>query len=164
MIVVDSNILAARNLTGVQTPLAERVESIDCLWVVPPLWRYEFQNILVKGLWSRQLTTVEALQVWRTVMTRMADNERDPSPERVIDLASHYRITAYDANFIALALEMDVLCVTEDAELQQKFPAIAVGMEPFIQRGTPDGEVRESRAVYRPHKRGTAKRRRTPCT
>ena len=94
----------------------------------------------------------------------MTDNEHDPSPERVIDLASHYRITAYDANFIALALEMDVLCVTEDAELQRKFPAIAVGMETFIARDTPDGEVRESRAVYRPHKRNTKTKRRTPCT
>ena len=164
MIVVDSNILAARNLTGVQTPLAERVEWIDGLWIVPPLWRYEFQNILVKGLRVRQLTTVEALQVWRTVMARMADNERDPSPERVIELSSEYRITAYDANFIALALEMNVLCVTEDAELQRKFPAVAVGMEAFIERGAPDGEVRESRAAYRPHKRGTVTKRKTPCT
>ena len=164
MIVVDSNILAARNLTGVQTPLAERVEWIDGLWIVPPLWRYEFQNILVKGLRVRQLTTVEALQVWRTVMARMADNERDPSPERVIELSSEYRITAYDANFIALALEMDVLCVTEDAELQRKLPAIAVGMATFIERGAPDGEVRESRAAYRTRKRAPVTKRRMPCT
>lgn len=164
MIVVDSNILAARNLTGMRTPLAERMERMDGRWIVPPLWRYEFQNILIKCLWSRQLTTVEVLQVWRTVMARMADNERDPSPDRVIDLSSEYRITAYDATFIALALEMNVLCVTEDVELQRKFPIIAVGMETFIQRGAPDGEVRKSRAVYRPHKRGTVKRRKAPCT
>jgi len=157
MTVVDSNVLAARNLTGVQTALAERVESIDNLWIVPPLWRYEFQNILAKGLWARQFATDGALHVWRVVMARIADNEHDPSPDRVIELSSIYRITAYDANFIALAMEMDVPCVTEDRELQIKFPDIAVSMANFITQGRASGQVREAPGIYR-----TRKKRRMP--
>lgn len=153
MIVVDSNVLAARNLTGAQTPLAERVESIDPLWIVPPLWRCEFQNILAKGIWARQLTADGALHVWQLVLARMADNEHEPSAQKIIDLSARHRITAYDANFIALAMEMDVLCVTEDGELQEKFPAIAVSMEDFIKQGITDGGVRESRAPYGVRKR-----------
>lgn len=164
MIVVDTNVLAARNMLHEKSALAEEVNRHDSVWIAPQLWRYEFQNILSKNLWTGRMTIESAVLTWRQVVEAMADNERDPSPERVIDLASEYRITAYDANFIALALEMNVLCVTEDVELQRKFPAIAVGMEHFIKRCTPDGEVRESRAVYRPHKRGTVKKRRTPCT
>ena len=149
MIVVDSNVLAARNLTGAQTPLAEQVELIDRLWIVPPLWRYEFQNILAKGLWARQFTADGALHVWRVVMARMADNEHEPSPERVIGLSNDYRVTGYDANFIALAMEMGVMCVTEDGELHKKFPGIAVSMEDFAKPSRSNGEVREPRTAYR---------------
>ena len=155
MIVVDSNVLAARNLTGAQTPIAESVELIDPLWIVPPLWRYEFQNILAKGLWVRQFTADGALHVWRLVTARMADNEHEPSAQKVIELSGRYRITGYDANFIALAMEMGVMCVTEDGELQEKLPAIAVSMENFIKQGMTGGGVRESRAPYVTRKRKT---------
>jgi len=148
MIVVDSNVLAARNLAGVLARLAEQVEERDPLWIVPRLWRYEFQNILAKAIWARQLTADDALYVWRLVMARMADNEHEPSAQKIIELSGRYRITGYDANFIALAMEMGVMCVTEDGELQQKFPAIAVSMKDFIKRGITDSGVRESRAPY----------------
>ena len=158
MIVVDSNVLAARNLTGAQTALAERVELKDPLWIMPPLWRYEFQNILAKGAWAKQLTPEGVIHVWRQVAARMEVNEHEPSPEAVLDLSGRYRISAYDANFIALAMEMDVLCVTEDAELQKKFPVVAVSMVSFLRQGEKDGEARESRAPYGVPKRTRAGR------
>ncbi len=153
MIVVDSNVLAARNLTGVPTRLAEQVEERDPLWIVPPLWRYELQNILAKAIWVRQITPEDALAAWRKASTQMVENEHEPSPEKVIELSGRYRITGYDANFIALAVEMGVMCITEDGELQKKFPAIAMSMEDFVKWRIADGEVRESRAPYRVRKR-----------
>jgi predicted nucleic acid-binding protein len=153
VIVVDSNVLAARNLAGVLTRLAVRVEERDPVWVVPPLWRYEFQNILTKAVWARHITPEVALLVWRKVSIQMVENEREPNPERVIELAGRYRITGYDANFMALAMEMGVECVTEDGELRKKFPAIAVSMADFIDRGITGGGARESRAPYRVRKR-----------
>lgn len=153
MIVVDSNVLAARNLAGVPTRLAEEVEERDPTWIVPPLWRYEFQNILVKAMWARLITPEDAIIAWAKASAQLAENEHEPSPGRVIDLSSRHRITAYDANFIALAMEMDVLCVTEDGELQKKFPTIAVSMDAFLRQDTTGGKVRESRAAYRVRKR-----------
>ncbi len=47
MIVVDSNIITARNLTSSLTSKAKQVEEKDPVWIVPVLWQYEFQNILV---------------------------------------------------------------------------------------------------------------------
>jgi hypothetical protein len=44
MIVVDSNIITARNLTSVLSSEAEQVEQKDPVWIVPVLWRYEFQH------------------------------------------------------------------------------------------------------------------------
>jgi predicted nucleic acid-binding protein len=148
VIVVDSNVLAARNLTGIPTRVAERVEERDPLWIAPPLWRYEFQNILAKAIRARQLTPETAVVAWRKTSTQMVDNEHEPSPEKVIELSGRHRITGYDANFIALAMEMDVLCVTEDGELHRKFPGIAVSMEDFVKRDTGGNIVRETKGTY----------------
>jgi predicted nucleic acid-binding protein len=153
VIVVDSNVMAARNLTSVHTPWAELVEKQDAVWVVPPLWRYEFQNILAKALWARQLALGDALEAWSRTVGQIADNEQEPSPERVIELSHHHRITSYDATFIALAMELTVPCVTEDRELQEKFPAIAVCMRAFVGRPPGAGEAREAPAPYRARRR-----------
>lgn len=154
MIVVDSNVLAARNLTGTRTLLAEQIEKRDPVWIVPPLWRYEFQNILARAIGVRQITSEIALSAWRKVSAQLCENEHEPSPENVIELALRHRITAYDANFIALAMEMGVRCVTEDGELQTKFPAVAVSMADFVrQEGQTYGGVREAHALYGIHKR-----------
>lgn len=148
MIVVDSNVLAARNLEHERSPVAEQVELLDAVWLVPPLWRYEFQNILAKGIWTKRLTVDMAIKSWNHVVARMSENEHEPSAQKVIDLSGRYRITGYDANFIALAMEMGVPCVTEDGELQEKFPGIATCMADFVRGGTGGRVVRETRATY----------------
>ena len=101
MIVVDSNVLAARSLTSEKAKLAQQVELIDSVWIMPTLWRYEFQNILATAIAARQITCDDALHVWREVLALMSDNEREPSAENVIELSARHRITGYDANFIA---------------------------------------------------------------
>ena len=63
MIVVDSNILATRNLTSGRTTLCEQVERIDPVWIAPPLWRYEFQNILAKTIGARTIMPGDAIEV-----------------------------------------------------------------------------------------------------
>lgn len=148
MIVVDSNVLAARNLTSVLTAKAEQVERKDPLWVVPVLWRYEFQNILATAIKANKITPELALDVWQRVVDVMSDNEADPPVGRVIQLIAQHHITAYDAQFIALALEMGVFCVTEDLELREKFPVVAVSMDGFLERSS-GGAIREPGTRYR---------------
>ena len=148
MIVVDSNIIAARSLTTVLTSKTEQVEQRDPVWIVPVLWRYEFQNILATAIKAKQITTEEALAVWQKAAAILIKNESEPSPEKVINLVAHYGITAYDGQFIALAIEMGIFCVTEDTELQEKFPGVAISMDGFVKRQIA-GSVRERRAKYR---------------
>jgi hypothetical protein len=57
-------------------------------------------------------------------------------------------LSTYDGQFIALALEMGVPCVTEDRELQEKFPGVAVSMEEFLEPQHING-VRERKGKYR---------------
>lgn len=60
MIVVDSNIVAARNLTTSLTPKAKQVEERGPVWIVPVLWRYEFQNILATAIKAKQIKPEKA--------------------------------------------------------------------------------------------------------
>lgn len=149
MIVVDTNVLAARNMEHEKSSFAAQVERCDPVWVVPPLWRYEFQNVLAKALWAKRLTIEAAIDTWRQLVTVMGKNEHEPSAQKVIDLAGRYRITGYDANFIALAMEMEVPCVTEDGELQEKFPGKAISMDAFVKLNRTGSQVREAPAAYR---------------
>jgi len=150
MIVVDSNIVAARNLTSSLTSEAKQVEEKDPIWIVPVLWRYEFQNILASAIKGKQIKPEQALNVWERVSNILIENEYEPSVSKVVDLVAQCEITAYDGQFIAVALEMEIQCVTEDRELQEKFPGIAISMKEFLK---PESTyvVREPKARY--HKR-----------
>jgi predicted nucleic acid-binding protein len=151
MIVVDSNIITARTLTSSLTSKAEQLEEKDPLWVVPVLWRYEFQNILATAIKSKQIKPEQALDVWKKVSGVLIENEYEPSTSKVIDLIAEYGITAYDGQFIAVALEMGIQCVTEDRELQEKFPGIAISIDEFLK---PESTyvVREAKPRYRKKK------------
>jgi predicted nucleic acid-binding protein len=156
MIVVDSNIIAARNLTSSLTSLAKQVEEKDPVWIVPVLWRYEFQNILASAIKAKQIKPEQALDTWEKVSKILIENECEPSPSKVIDLVAQYGITAYDGQFIAVALEMGIPCLTEDPELQEKFPGIGISMDEFLKpESTPDPTyvVREAKARYRTKKK-----------
>lgn len=151
MIVVDSNIIAARNLTSSLTFEAKQVEKKDPVWVVPVLWRYEFQNILATAIKAKQVRPERALDIWEKVSNMLIENECEPSASKVIDLVAQYEITAYDGQFIAVALEMGIPCLTEDRELREKFPEVAISMDEFLK---PESThvVREARARYRKRK------------
>ncbi len=151
MIVVDSNIVTARNLTSSLTSKAEQVEEKDPVWIVPVLWRYEFQNILANAIKAKQIKPEQALGVWEKVSGILIENEWEPSASKVIDLVGQYGITAYDGQFIAAALEMGILCVTEDRELHEKFPSIAISMDGFLNPESPH-VVREVGERYRRRK------------
>ncbi len=156
MIVVDSNIIAARNLTSSLTSLAKQVEEKDPVWIVPVLWRYEFQNILASAIKAKQIKSEQALDTWEKVSKILIENECEPSPSKVIDLVAQYGITAYDGQFIAVALEMGIPCLTEDRELQEKFPGIGISMDEFLKpESTPEPTyvVREAKARYRTKKK-----------
>ena len=156
MIVVDSNIVAARNLTSSLTSEAKQVEEKDPVWIVPVLWRYEFQNILATAIKAKQIKPEQALDIWEKVSKILTENECEPSASKVIDLVAQHGITAYDGQFIAVAVEMGIPCLTEDQELQEKFPGIAISMDEFLKpESTPEPTyvVREAKARYRKRKR-----------
>lgn len=148
MIVVDSNVLAARMLTSDATELALQVEGADNVWLVPCLWRYEFLNILATQMKAGRIKPAAAHKLWQGLVDLLGENESDPPADLVLALVAEHRVTAYDAHFVALAQMHACRLVTEDAELLRKFPDLAISMRAFVCSRNESGWVREPSAAY----------------
>jgi len=161
MIVVDSNVLAARTLLCERSSRAIQIESLDNVWLVPRLWRYEFLNILATQIKTGRITPPKAHLLFDELRHLLSDNEHDPGADAVLALVARNRITAYDAHFVALAQTYRCELVTEDAELLSKFPGLASSMDSFIARHSPTDGVRETPAPYLTRKRSSPRPTRT---
>ena len=128
MIVVDSNVLAYLYLPGEYTVAAEALLEQDANWAAPVLWRSEFRNILT-GYGRRGMLTFEqahALQSEAEDLLR--GGEYEVSSRSVLELARVSECSAYDCEFVALAMQLGTKLVTMDGKVLRSFPGIAVAL------------------------------------
>ena len=128
MIVVDSNVLAYLYLPGEHTAAAERLLERDPEWVAPILWRSEFRNILAGYLRRGSLTFDQAHALQREAEELLADCEFEVDSIKVLELVRESDCSAYDCEFVALALQLKTKLVTMDGKLLRAFPQIAVAL------------------------------------
>ena len=131
MIVADANVVAYLILKGDNNELARAVYSADPEWRLPTLWRHEYLNVLVSAVRFRKtpLATVEA--AWNEAQTLFASAEHEVEPKAAVALAVRYGISAYDAQYVALAEEFDVPLVTQDGPLRSACPERTISMQAF---------------------------------
>ncbi|MGY8903648.1 MAG: type II toxin-antitoxin system VapC family toxin [Burkholderiales bacterium] len=128
MTVVDTNVLAYLYLPGIYTQAAESLLARDPQWAAPVLWRSEFRNILAGYMRRKALTFEQAYQVQREAESLLAGSEFEVDSMAVLELVRSSDCTAYDCEFIALALQLKTKLVTMDAKLLQAFPEQAVSL------------------------------------
>lgn len=131
MIVADTNLVAYLLIEGDRTPAARAVWEKDSRWMLPTLWRSEFLNVLTTAVRARVLTLVQAHETWHVAQTIFANNEVEPSGDDVLEAASERNLSAYDAQFVVAAIDLDVPLVTADRRLQNACPALAIAPERF---------------------------------
>ena len=131
MIVADTNLIVYLFITGDQTPLAQDVLAKDPHWIVPPLWQSEFRNVLA-GYIRRGMELSQAQDIMRDALLTLENRQVAPSSEKVFELVSKSDCTAYDCEFIALAQQLNILLVTSDKQLLQRFPGSAIALKEFI--------------------------------
>jgi predicted nucleic acid-binding protein len=131
MIVVDTNVLAYLYLPGDYTAQAEALLDRDPDWVAPVLWRSEFRNILAGYMRRRALTFDQARDVQAEAESLLSGAEYEVDSQRVFELVRDSDCSAYDCEFVALAMTLGVKLVTMDAKLLRVFPkhadALTVG-------------------------------------
>ena len=131
MIVVDTNIIAYLFLVGEKTPLAQAARRQDPEWIVPSLWKHEFLNVLATYIRRKGITEKVAEAVRQRAVQLLAPAEREVDMRLALELAARHRVSAYDAQYIALAQKLKVLCVTEDARLLKTFPTATRSLAEF---------------------------------
>ena len=128
MIVVDTNILAYLYLPGDYTAHAEAMLERDPDWAAPILWRSEFRNILAGYMRRGTLTFEQARDLQAEAESLLTGSEHEVDSQRVLELVRDSNCSAYDCEFVALALRLDTKLVTMDAKLLKAFPGRTVSL------------------------------------
>ena len=128
MIVVDSNVIAYLYLPGEYTAAAEALLEQDSAWVAPILWRSEFRNILAGHMRRKAITFEHANSLQREAESLLEGAEFEVDSSAVLELVRDSDCSAYDCEFIALAMTLDTKLVTMDKKLLRAFPKRAVAL------------------------------------
>jgi predicted nucleic acid-binding protein len=123
LIVVDTNVVAAFYLPGPHSLAAHSLRTQDPDWVAPWLWRSEFRNVLAGYLRRGALTFARALAIQQEAEGLLAGAEYEVDSVRVLELVQASRCTAYDCEFVALAMAKGTRLVTLDRQVREAFPA-----------------------------------------
>jgi len=128
VIVVDSNVLAYLYLCGEYTAAAEALLERDPNWAAPLLWRSEFRNILTGYLRRGSLTFQQTHSLQREAEDLLDGAEYEVDSLSVLELARDNGCSAYDCEFVALAMQLGTKLVTMDGKVLRAFPDIAVAL------------------------------------
>jgi len=128
LIVVDSNIVAYLYLPGEYTVAAETLLEKDPVWAAPVLWRSEFRNILAGYMRRGSLTFQQAQDLQSEAEDLLNGAEYDVDSLSVLQLVRDSECSAYDCEFVALAMKLGTKLVTMDRKLLRAFPGVAVAL------------------------------------
>jgi len=131
VIVVDSNIVAYFWINGPLTGTAQLLWAKDPEWHAPLLWRSELRSILAGYLRDGTLDGTQIAQVMAAAEAAFAGREHLVSSEKVFAIVGESKLSAYDAEFVALAEVLAVPLVTADQAVLKAFPKRALTMEAF---------------------------------
>ena len=128
MIVVDSNVLAYLYLPTEFTTAAEALLEHEPDWAAPILWRSEFRNILAGCMRRKTISFEQANSLQREAESLLEGSEFEVDSQVVLELVRDSDCSAYDCEFIALAIKLDVKLVTMDNKLLRAFPKRAIAL------------------------------------
>jgi predicted nucleic acid-binding protein len=128
VIVVDTNVVAYLYLPGDYTAQAEALLEREPDWAAPILWRSELRNILAGYLRRGTLTFEQARDLQAEAEDLLTGNEYEVNSQRVLELVRDSDCSAYDCEFVALALRLETKLVTMDTKLLRAFPGRTVSL------------------------------------
>jgi predicted nucleic acid-binding protein len=132
MIVVDVNIVAYLLIEGDKTALARALWEKESQWHLPGLWIHEFLNLLATSERAGHLKLSRCLEVLESARTLFESKTHLVDPIETLRLATKHRLTAYDAQYIALAQSLQTPLISEDRKLRQAVPEYVHSMRSFV--------------------------------
>ena len=124
MLIVDTNVLAYLLIEGDYTAAARLLHRRDDDWRSEAFIMIEFTNVLTASIAARRMNLVLAQRFLADATSLLRGKLALISYDSVLSLAVQYRVTAYDARFLALPQQLDRRLVTEDAKLRAAAPKL----------------------------------------
>ena len=124
MLVIDTNVVVYLLMDGDYTKAAQDLRRRDPDWRSEAFLLVEFTNVLTSSIAAKRMTFSLA-QEFLAKAVALLDGKlaRIPHPT-VLAVSDRYRVSAYDARFLALADHLGRRLVTEDARLRAAAPAL----------------------------------------
>ncbi len=132
MIVVDTNVISYLLLPNEKYGrLSETLFEQDKNWIAPSLWYYEFFSVLT--VYFRQsIIDEDFFSLLLSKALDIIDTENIVDLNKIIGIIKNSGLSAYDAQYVALANEKGLPLITQDRKILSEFPNIAVSLEDFI--------------------------------
>ena len=131
MIVVDTNVIAYLLFPGQHTAAARATLTRDPAWAAPLLWRSELRNVLALYGRQRHVPLAKAIEIQDAAEALLQGREYTVDSRDVLTLAHESGRSAYDCEFVAVAIALGVPLVTSDQQLVSSFPRVAIDIRQF---------------------------------
>jgi len=135
MVIIDTNVIAPLYVRSARTDAAKQLFVRDAVWRTEPIALIELSNVLVTYEDSRYITAATARDCLTRAATFLQPHLFRVSHEAALDAALRYRVTAYDARFLALAQQLDTRLITEDAKLRAAAPGLTQSIAEALRSG-----------------------------
>jgi len=114
-------------------PACRDVLRPDPKWATPPLWRSELRNVRSLYVRHRSLPSDVALDCMKEAEGILGDRDYEVTSEMVLALTERHPVSAYDAEYVSLAMDLGgVSLVTDDEKILKEFEGIAISPEDFV--------------------------------
>ncbi len=124
MLLVDTNVVVYLLIAGDYTAAAQQLRARDPDWRSEAFLLIEFTNVLASSLARKRMTLSLAQDFLAKAVALFGEKLARIPHASVLAIAARYRVSAYDARFLALADQLGSRLVTEDARLRAVAPAL----------------------------------------
>jgi PIN domain. len=132
MIVVDANVIA---YFWLKSPFFQQVQSLyaaDSDWITPELCRSEFRNILAAYIRKGYYTLDQALALIGEKEKHMFGSYMETESVKILELVSTGTCSAYDCEYVSLAMQTARPLITYDKKILKEFPQISWTPELYL--------------------------------
>ncbi|MDD5633485.1 MAG: type II toxin-antitoxin system VapC family toxin [Methylococcales bacterium] len=134
MIVIDANILIYALIECDNSRMIPQLREKDADWRTAGLCLHEILNVLTTYQRRGLLTLEQCRELLKSANHFISVAQCEVDMEASLSVAAKYGITGYDAQYVALALNLAVPLITEDRKLRQAAPEVAISMQEFIEK------------------------------
>ncbi len=124
MLIVDTNVVVYLLIQGDHTTAAQKLYSRDPDWRSEAFLLVEFTNVLASSVAMERMTLALAQDSLAKIMALFDGKLARVAHPLVLAIAARYRVSAYDAHFLALADQLGSHLITQDARLRAAAPAL----------------------------------------